>query len=91
MPTDTAAIWPCSGLDDSARRRTSADIASASATIHFAEVMERVAGIVRAVEPHDSVERYTALGVDVVIGNARLLTGLRHITLKQDWNILGSF
>jgi pyruvate/2-oxoglutarate dehydrogenase complex dihydrolipoamide dehydrogenase (E3) component len=48
-------------------------IASASATIHFAEVMERVAGIVRAVEPHDSVERYTALGVDVVIGNARLL------------------
>jgi pyruvate/2-oxoglutarate dehydrogenase complex dihydrolipoamide dehydrogenase (E3) component len=48
-------------------------IARAAATIDFAQVMERVAGIVRAVEPHDSVERYTALGVDVVLGHAKLL------------------
>ncbi len=47
-------------------------IASATAQIHFAEVMERVAAVVRAVEPHDSVERYTGLGVDVVTGHARL-------------------
>ena len=30
----------------------------------FAEVMERVQRVVRAVEPHDSVERYTQLGVE---------------------------
>ena len=36
--------------------------------------MERVAGIVRAVEPHDSVARYTGLGVDVVTGHARLVS-----------------
>jgi pyruvate/2-oxoglutarate dehydrogenase complex dihydrolipoamide dehydrogenase (E3) component/uncharacterized membrane protein YdjX (TVP38/TMEM64 family) len=48
-------------------------IAKAEATIDFAQVMERVARIVRAVEPHDSVERYTSLGVDVVKGYARLI------------------
>ncbi len=48
-------------------------IARAEATWSFAEVMDRVARVVREVEPHDSVERYTALGVDVVIGRATLL------------------
>jgi pyruvate/2-oxoglutarate dehydrogenase complex dihydrolipoamide dehydrogenase (E3) component len=33
--------------------------------------MERVQHVVRQVEPHDSVERYTGLGVDVVAGQAR--------------------
>jgi pyruvate/2-oxoglutarate dehydrogenase complex dihydrolipoamide dehydrogenase (E3) component/uncharacterized membrane protein YdjX (TVP38/TMEM64 family) len=45
----------------------------ADAQVNFAEVMERVAGVVRDVEPHDSVERYTGLGVDVVLGKARIV------------------
>ena len=55
--------------------RHSADygIASATANIDFAQVMERVAAVVRAVEPHDSVARYSGLGVDVVQGYARLV------------------
>ena len=55
--------------------RTASDygIARASAEIDFAQVMERVAGIVRAVEPHDSVERYRGLGVDVIQGHARIV------------------
>ncbi len=55
--------------------RHSADygIAQAQATVDFAQVMERVARVVRAVEPHDSVARYTALGVDVVAGHARIV------------------
>ena len=48
-------------------------IASAQFTLDFAQVMERVARIVAAVEPHDSVERYTSLGVDVAIGTARII------------------
>jgi pyruvate/2-oxoglutarate dehydrogenase complex dihydrolipoamide dehydrogenase (E3) component/uncharacterized membrane protein YdjX (TVP38/TMEM64 family) len=48
-------------------------IARAEATVDFAEVMERVARVVREVEPHDSVERYTGLGVDVVQGYARIV------------------
>ncbi|MFZ2653119.1 MAG: FAD-dependent oxidoreductase [Burkholderiaceae bacterium] len=48
-------------------------IARADSTFSFADVMERVARIVREVEPHDSVERYTSLGVDVVQGYAKLV------------------
>jgi len=47
-------------------------IAQASASFDFAEVMERVQRVVRAVEPHDSVERYTALGVECVEGTAKI-------------------
>jgi pyruvate/2-oxoglutarate dehydrogenase complex dihydrolipoamide dehydrogenase (E3) component/uncharacterized membrane protein YdjX (TVP38/TMEM64 family) len=48
-------------------------IAKAEATLDFAQVMERVANVIREVEPHDSVERYTGLGVDVVQGYAKLV------------------
>jgi dihydrolipoamide dehydrogenase len=47
-------------------------IASASAEFDFAEVMERIQQVIRDIEPHDSVERYSALGVDVVQGEARI-------------------
>jgi pyruvate/2-oxoglutarate dehydrogenase complex dihydrolipoamide dehydrogenase (E3) component/uncharacterized membrane protein YdjX (TVP38/TMEM64 family) len=47
---------------------------SASADFSFAEVMERVQHVIRQVEPHDSVERYTGLGVDVVEGSAKIVS-----------------
>ena len=55
--------------------RHSADygIQSAEFKLDFAQVMERVARVVHEVEPHDSVERYTGLGVDVQIGTAKIL------------------
>ena len=40
----------------------------------FAEVMERVQRVVRKVEPHDSRERYTNLGVECIEGQARILS-----------------
>ncbi|AUM00206.1 pyridine nucleotide-disulfide oxidoreductase [Rhodocyclaceae bacterium] len=40
----------------------------------FAAVMERVQRVVRAIEPHDSVERYTGLGVEVLQGEARIVS-----------------
>ncbi len=45
---------------------------SGRAEFDFAEVMARVQRVVQQVEPHDSIERYTALGVDVVRGEARI-------------------
>ncbi len=48
-------------------------IARAEASFNFADVMERVSRVVGEVEPHDSVERYTGLGVDVVQGYAKLI------------------
>ncbi|MEW8563139.1 MAG: FAD-dependent oxidoreductase [Candidatus Thiodiazotropha sp.] len=38
----------------------------------FRNIMERVQRVVTEVEPHDSVERYTDLGVDVIEGEARI-------------------
>jgi len=65
--------------------RHSADygIASASYTLDFAQVMERIAHVVREIEPHDSVERYTGLGVDVQIGTAKILDPW-HVQITHD-------
>ena len=40
--------------------------------VDFAAVMARVQRVVDDIRPHDSVERYTGLGVDVVQGHARI-------------------
>ncbi len=47
-------------------------IAEASARFDFADVMDRVNRVVATVEPHDSVARYTGLGVEVVEGRAHI-------------------
>ena len=56
------------------RRATEFGVRSASADFSFAEVMERVQRVIRQVEPHDSVERYTGLGVEVIEGNAKIVS-----------------
>ena len=40
--------------------------------VDFAGVMRRVHEVIGAIEPHDSVERYTSLGVEVLKGHARI-------------------
>ena len=47
-------------------------IRKADAEFDFAQVMERVQRVIREVAPHDSVERYTGLGVDVIEGTAKI-------------------
>lgn len=47
-------------------------IDSLPAKIDFAKVMERVQRIVKEIEPHDSVERYTSLGVECFQGEAKI-------------------
>ena len=49
-------------------------VRSAHAEFDFAEAMERVQRVIRAIAPHDSIERYTALGVDVIRGTARIVS-----------------
>ncbi len=48
-------------------------LASNEPVFSFKAVMRRIHDIVAAIEPHDSVERYTELGVDVVQGYARII------------------
>ena len=39
----------------------------------FKAVMQRIHAVIAAIEPHDSVERYTGLGVEVLQGHAKLV------------------
>ncbi|HSD54360.1 MAG TPA: FAD-dependent oxidoreductase [Burkholderiales bacterium] len=47
-------------------------IRTASADFSFKDVMERVRRVIGTVGPHDSAERYSGLGVDVVQGEAKM-------------------
>jgi len=55
-----------------AKRAEEFGFKSAEVDFDFADVMERVQGIIKKVEPHDSAERYSKLGVDVYRGEARV-------------------
>src|SRR5213594_1577231 len=57
-----------------AQMRSAADygLRAPSIDFDFADVMERVQRVVRTVEPHDSVERYTQLGVECLQGEAKI-------------------
>ena len=56
------------------RRSREFGIRAATAEFDFAEVMERVQSVIKAVEPHDSAERYTGLGVEVIEGTAKIVS-----------------
>ncbi len=56
------------------RNATEYGIRRVTVEFDFAEVMERVQRVVRTVAPHDSVERYTALGVECLAGEARIVS-----------------
>jgi dihydrolipoamide dehydrogenase len=47
-------------------------IDQAQAKFDFAQVMERVQRVITAIEPHDSAERYTSLGVECIEGTAKI-------------------
>ncbi len=52
-------------------------IKDASATFDFADVMKRVRQVIDAIAPHDSQQRYTALGVEVIKGKAEITSAHR--------------
>ena len=45
-----------------------------SPDVDFTRVMGRVQEVIKAIEPHDSVARYTELGVDCLYGTAKLVS-----------------
>ena len=65
-------------------------IQNGAPVIDFPAVMRRVRDVITAIEPHDSVERFTGLGVDCVKGYARFvdpwtieIDGARQLTAKS--------
>ncbi len=75
------------------RRAPEFGIRTAQADFDFADVMQRVERIVKTVEPHDSAERYSALGVECIQGEAKIVspysvevrtaTGVRTLTTRS--------
>lgn len=52
------------------RRAKEYGIDGAQGEVNFQAVMARVQNVIKTIEPHDSVERFTSLGVDVELGDA---------------------
>lgn len=42
--------------------------------IDFAKAMNRVQDVIKKIEPHDSIERYSDLGVDCITGEAKIIS-----------------
>ena len=76
-------------LAHQARHANRYGLEPAALGVDFARVMDRVHGVIAAIAPHDSVERYTALGVDCVEGEATITSpwtvrvGERTITTRN--------
>lgn len=72
------ALLRTAKLLSQARHSSTYGIRKMDVEVDFAEVMERVQRVIRSIEPHDSVERYTGLGVDVLLGDA---------TVRSPWEV----
>jgi pyruvate/2-oxoglutarate dehydrogenase complex dihydrolipoamide dehydrogenase (E3) component len=69
------------------RRAKEYGLKNATADFDFAEVMERVQRVIRAIEPHDSAERYAGLGVEVIRGDAKITSPW---TVQVDGRVLST-
>ncbi|NJS15196.1 MAG: FAD-dependent oxidoreductase [Sphingopyxis sp.] len=55
--------------------------------VDFRAVMRRIDDVIKAIEPHDSVERFTGLGVDVVGGYATIIDPWTVEIRRHDGNV----
>ena len=72
VPSKT--LISCTRLLARAKKSPAYGIAKISAEYSFAEIMNHVQEVIKSVAPHDSVERYQRLGIEVIAGCARLLS-----------------
>jgi len=67
------ALIKSARLAHSMRHADHYGLEAAAPQFSFRKVMQRVHEVIRAIEPHDSIERYTGLGVEVLQGRARIV------------------
>ena len=67
------ALIKCARVAQQVRKAGQFGVLAAEPEIDFPRVIAHVRGSIEKIEPHDSVERYTGLGVEVLQGRARLL------------------
>ena len=68
------AIIQSARIAEYARRAPEYGLEPMAVQVNFRRVMERVQAVIKTIEPHDSVERFTSLGVDCLQGNARIVS-----------------
>jgi pyruvate/2-oxoglutarate dehydrogenase complex dihydrolipoamide dehydrogenase (E3) component len=66
----------------SARENRAFGLSGAPPAVDFPAVMRHVAGVIAAIAPQDSVERFTGLGVEVIAAPARFL-GRQEVTAGE--------
>jgi len=59
------------------RRADEFGLSTENIEVNFKAVMERIQEIIKTIEPHDSIERFTELGVDCVTGSAEIIDPYR--------------
>ena len=67
------AIIKSAKLAHQMRHASNYGLSDAQPAFSFKAVMQRVHAVIAAIEPHDSVERYTGLGVEVLQGYAKII------------------
>ena len=70
-----------------AKRAEEFGFKSTQVDFDFASVMERVSEVIKKIEPHDSVERYSELGVDCIQGKAMIIS--KHVVEVNGQKLTG--
>ena len=68
------AIIRSSRINHYLQRANDYGLKNVSGEVDFAAVMKRVHKVIEKIEPHDSIERYTELGVQCVQGEAKIVS-----------------
>lgn len=68
------ALLHVASLAHNARQAASLGVNVGEVSVDFKKVMEQVHAVIKEIEPHDSIERYTKLGVNVEVGDARIVS-----------------
>lgn len=68
------ALLHVAELAHNARNAEKVGVHVGKVAVDFKQVMQQVQSVIKEIEPHDSVERYTKLGVNVELGDAKILS-----------------
>ncbi|MGM7319340.1 FAD-dependent oxidoreductase [Idiomarina sp. ST10R2A5] len=68
------ALLHVAELAHNARNASRVGVSVLKVSVDFKQVMQQVQSVIKDIEPHDSVERYTKLGVNVEQGEARIVS-----------------
>ncbi len=67
------ALLHCAKVAHTMRTSGQFGIEACTPNIHIGEVMQRVAAVIKTIEPHDSPERFRGMGIEVIFGAGQFM------------------